>query len=383
MIRDRGDSWLAIGLLLVLITITIVAAVHQASDEAPIPLSPSSTSPDGARALWLWLGELGYAVSDELFLTFRLPEEASICLMLEPSTIVTDEEWEALDDWVESGGLLILAGDGLGMGIALRHYGFQLNELGDFAPVGNQSPLLRSPPVEGPLTWQTSTSLEPRTGDFVTLLAVEARPVVVTFTRGTGRVILSASAYPFSNAGLKESGNPALALNLVASASRGGSVWFDEWHHGLRASQLEVTGPGNWLRYTPAGRSVVYTALMAFLFLVLQGQRFGPPVPVSKATHRRAPLEYITALANLSRRAGHRQAVLRQNHHWLKRTLGKRYRLDPTLPDDEFVDQLSKYNPNLNAGALRGLLGRLRRSEVSEGEFVRLAADVARWTEGR
>ena len=94
---------------------------------------------------------------------------------------------------------------------------------------------------------------------------------------------------------------------------------------------------------------------------------------------RRAPLEYITAIANLKRRAGHRAAVLSHYRHRLKRSLGRRYRLDPTLSDEEYVSQLAKLNPNLDNIALRNLLTRLRRRPGNETEMIQLAREVSTW----
>ena len=57
-------------------------------------------------------------------------------------------------------------------------------------------------------------------------------------------------------------------------------------------------------------------------------------------TTRRSPLEFINAMANLHRRAGQRRAALRHYHDQLKRRLGRRYRLDPSLHDAEYVTRL-------------------------------------------
>ena len=124
---------------------------------------------------------------------------------------------------------------------------------------------------------------------------------------------------------------------------------------------------------------MLYVALVIFIAVALQGRRFGRPVPLPKDTTRRAPLEYITAIANLKRRAGHRQAVLTQYHNRLKRGLGQRYRLNPTLPDDDYVSQLADLKPNLDAAALRTLLARLGQAKISESELVSVAAEVATW----
>jgi len=102
-------------------------------------------------------------------------------------------------------------------------------------------------------------------------------------------------------------------------------------------------------------------------------------VPLQQDTSRRAPLEYITALANLSRRAGHRTAVMQDYHHRLKKRVGHRYRLDPTLTDEEFLTQLADYHPNLDLAALRSLLQRLSAANISESDMVQLAAEVAEW----
>lgn len=375
------DSWLAIGLFVTLVLVTIVAAIYQAKEqeEAP-PLASFSSAPDGARALRLWLEALGYSVSDEVGETFRLPEDTDMMLMLEPFAGVTADEWETIDAWVESGGTLVLAGNRFQTTFAFRHYDFALAYLGtEVYTLTVQTPLLASPPLTGTVSARAQAYFATNRDDFVTHLAVESRPVMLSFERGAGRVILSAAPFSFSNAGLKEEGNPLLVLNVITAANQPGVIWFDEWHHGVRPRRAELIGPGDWLRHTPAGRSLLYVAAVIFLALVIRGRHFGRPVPLPKDVTRRAPLEYITAIANLSRRAGHRLAVLHHYHHRLKRNLGKRYRLNPTLPDGEYVAQLAELNPELDTNALHSLLTRLRQDKVSESEMVQLATEVAEW----
>ena len=90
-------------------------------------------------------------------------------------------------------------------------------------------------------------------------------------------------------------------------------------------------------------------------------------------------MEHVTAVANLNRKAGHRADVLRQYRNWVKRQLGARYRLDPSLPDQEYVEQLAKYNPSLEKEKLFNLLQRLQQYEVSEAEMVKLAEEASKW----
>jgi hypothetical protein len=118
-------------------------------------------------------------------------------------------------------------------------------------------------------------------------------------------------------------------------------------------------------------------ALVLFIAILLRGQIFGRPVPLTTDKTRRAPVEYITAIANLHRRAGHRTELLQHYRQQLKRALGQRYRLAPDTPDDEYVRLLADYNPAVNADSLRALLARLNQKSVSESDLIEIANHVA------
>jgi hypothetical protein len=115
------------------------------------------------------------------------------------------------------------------------------------------------------------------------------------------------------------------------------------------------------------------------IVLFLQGRGFGRPVPLPQEIKRRGALEHVTGVANLSRRAAHRSAVMMHYHQQIKRKLGQRYRLDPNMDDKEYVQSLSGYNLSLNKDELLGLLSRLRRKDVGESEMVLLAAEASKW----
>jgi uncharacterized protein DUF4350 len=388
MRRISRDAWLAIGLVALLIVITVGSALLTAhQEEAPPPLASFSSAPNGARALQLWVEQLGYGIYDSPVRRYTIPPTMKVVFVLEPTELINEDEWNELDQWVDEGGTLIMAGDQLYASFAMEHYDFVLGYARTFT-ITAQTPLLAAPVLTGPVSTSTRTYFTTERDDFVTLVANESGPIIVTFRQGKGRVILSATPYPFSNAGLKEAGNGELVLNLIgltgevdrAKAARW--AWFDEWHHGLRpesvggASQL---GPESWLTRQPAGQAMLYIATVLFFALLLRGRRFGRPMPPAGELHRRAPLEYITAIANLNRRAGLRTTVLGQYHQRLKRELGQRYRLDPTLPDNEYVQALAKFNPNLDADKLRALLVKLRQRSVSEGELLQAATETAEW----
>ena len=371
------DSKLAIGVLLLLVMITIFAAIQGGGEQQYPLLSSLSSAPDGALALKLWMKELQYNIDEEVLENFIPPKKASILLMLEPLS-VTESEMQAIDDWVEAGGTLIAIGDQYSTAL-MDHYQFTFNYLFDPAGTpGNATPLFSSPSVVDVSTTEVNLALQSERDDFVVLVAQEGEPVVVSIEQGKGRVILGTMTESFTNAGLKESGNPALVLNLLALGPPKGIVWFDEWHHGVRSGQ-QVLGPAQFLRRTPVGRSLLFVVFAVFIALLIQGRGFGRPVPLPQEIKRRGALEHVTGIANLSRRAAHRPAVMIHYHQQIKRKLGQRYRLDPGLEDQEYANALAGYNPALNKDELLNLLKRLKRKDVSEAEMVSLAAEASKW----
>jgi len=372
------DTKLSIGILLLLVLVTIFAAIqNQAQQENP-KLSSISSTPDGALALKLWVQKLHYNVDEQVLPNFLPPKNVSTLFMLEP-LFPTEDELQALDDWVDAGGTLIAIGEQYGMYSLIDHYKFDFLYLSDQnGPPATENPLFDSPAALDLNRAKVRIALQSGRDDFVVLVAEKGQPVLVSFEQGKGRVILGTMTESFTNAGLKETGNPELVLNILALAQTKGAIWFDEWHHGVRSGE-QILGPSEFLRRTPVGRSIHFAALIIFLVLFIQGRGFGRPVPLLQETRRRGALEHITGIANLSRRAAHRSAVMLQYHQQIKRKLGQRYRLDPNMDDREYVDTLAGYNTSLEKDELLSLLKRLKQKDVSEPEMVHLAAEASKW----
>ena len=371
------DAWLGIGIISLLVLTTMFVALRQ--NNAPvIPYLSSSSAPSGTLGLKMWMNELGYASREISPTAFVLPADAKIIFIIEPLMSVTATEWTILDQWVEAGGLLIIAGDNNATDALLSHYELGLMYLGVRAKeLDIATPLLNSPTlVSAP--FKTSVGLFNQRDDIVTLLAINHTPVIASFEKERGRVIVSSTPYPFSNIALKENQlNGALILNLAALAVKPGPVWFDDWHHGIQKES--VVGPEQWLRETPGGRSVVFIVATVFFALILRGRAFGRYVPLPGEIRRRGPLEHVTAIANLNRKARHRREVLSQYHQRVKRQLGKRYRLDSSLPDDEYVRILALHNPSIDKNGLSELLKKLSKKKITEAELVKLATEASEW----
>lgn len=379
--KTRRDTWLIIGLFLALAVVAVLLSI-QRSRQAELPAYYSqSNQPNGAHALRLWLEAQNLVVLGDILEigVFAPPKEARLIFILEPE-ILSQTDLEALDRWVQAGNTLVAAGSNPGSLELARHYEFNSSvHPTPLSQISQPAPLLLAPPLPTGYAMTTNVSFNSARTDYVPYLVATDELVMVSFNQGSGKVVLLSTAQPFSNQSLKEPGNAELVLNIINLYAFNSPIWFDEWHHGFQTPQKEIVGPENWLRYTPVGHAFLFSLLVVFLGLLLQGQNFGRPIPVLRELRRRAPLEYISAIANLKRRAGHHQDTLVFYHASLKRGLGRRYRLDPLLPDAQYVAQLGAYNPQLDQAALLALLTRLSASSASENELLKLAAETADW----
>lgn len=371
------DAWLGLGVLLALVLLTIAAGLQQ-SGEMDVDYMSTSAGKNGLLALKLWLAELGYSPLEGVPSRFEPSPETKTIFIIQPILPISESEWKLLDKWIEEGGVLVIAWNNFETARTVSHYNFSLDLLtppaSELTPA---SPLLNSPAMAAKTPLTLDLALASSRTDFVPLLSANGKPVALSFEKGYGRVILSATPVLFSNLSLKDDAVAAVVLNLLALAGEKGQVWFDEWHHGLQT--VSVLGPEQWLRRTPGGHALLFVVGVVFVALLLQGRSFGRPVPLAHEIKRRGPLEHVTAIANLNRKAGHRAEVLRQYHQRLKRHLGYRYRLDPSLPDVEYVEELSRYNPTVSKEKLSNLLRALSQETVSEGELVHLASEAAKW----
>jgi hypothetical protein len=79
-VKLSRDTWLAVGLFLLLALVTAAAATRSIKSQE-IPYLSTSSNPDGMLALKLWLNELGIQTLDEPLSTFEPPQNADIILI--------------------------------------------------------------------------------------------------------------------------------------------------------------------------------------------------------------------------------------------------------------------------------------------------------------
>ena len=127
------------------------------------------------------------------------------------------------------------------------------------------------------------------------------------FAFGEGRVVVFSEGGPVSNA---RAGDHPLAVLAVRAAlaytSEADTVFFDEFHQGIRGDRTRAEVLRDFFLGSPGGRTLLHLVAVCFLILACIGLRFGAPTPAVAPPdlERRSPLEHVSALGDLYRKAG-------------------------------------------------------------------------------
>jgi len=233
-------------------------------------------------------------------------------------------------------------------------------------------PVLQTPPVTS-VPVHTSSSVTFADPGYVPLLQTRFGPTLIGRQEGRGYVYLGVSAHPFTNLGLREPGSAALMLNLLARVPRGGTILFDEYHHGYgQAAAAAAPSLRRLLLSTWWGWASIYAVGVITLYIVLTGRRFGRPVPLRRDIARRSSAEYVRSIAHLLRHGGKRREIARHYREQVKRRLARQYGIAPGDDDSLFVRDLlyASGASEEQAGTLRTLLEALRRPDLRDVDLI-------------
>ena len=123
---------------------------------------------------------------------------------------------------------------------------------------------------------------------------------------GEGRIVVFADVEPLAN---EAAGDDPLAVLAVRAAlaytSETDTVFFDEFRQGITGYGSRVQVLANFFLGSPGGRTLSHVLLAGFLYLVCRGLRFGIPntAVAPSDRERRSPLEHVSALGDLYRKA--------------------------------------------------------------------------------
>ena len=376
--RSRRDAVVLatlVGLILLLALLVGTRDRDVRSDPRP---STYVAAPLGARALREVLAELKLPTARRLEPYVDAGPLRGPLALLAPSSPPTPGEAHALAKWVRGGGTLIYAarrGDP-----TLDTLGLRLRTLA--SDTGAAERLDRghaATAAPGALTAGVGVvdgfrrGFDPAAASLhrATILAAAGTvPVVLDYRMGKGRVIAWSDAYPLVNHTLRRSRGALLFARTAADAANGGTLWFDEYHHGFSSGGGTMAGIAAFLRRQAAGHAALQVAVALLGVLLLFGRRFGAPLP-PPAVRRRSPLEHVEALAGAYRQAGAQHTARRLLLAGLARRLGRRV---PHAAADE-AELLQRLVAHPTAGdAARALEAEWKKG--GSADLVALSRDV-------
>ena len=124
---------------------------------------------------------------------------------------------------------------------------------------------------------------------------------------GEGRVLVLSDDAALSNGFVAEDPLAALVIRaLLTHTTPADTVFFDEFHQGIRGYDSTARRWAGFVLGTSRGRTLLHVLAAAFLALVCAGLRFGSPMSrvAPPDRERRSPLEHVSALGDLYEKAG-------------------------------------------------------------------------------
>ena len=322
------------------------------------PGDSTSYQPDGAQALYQWAQASGIASRRLYDRTAPLPARATV-LLIEPEVQfagVGDDRYEAL---LRTGGTLVITG-------------------------GVITPRPIIPEVSLAIVPMAATSQARAAGGGATFPLRARSRVVARPGRGTvdrdppepllttpdgewlaarqrvlgGTVLLAATSSLLSNETLRSPQAAAFVWREVLTPAAGGELLFDHSHYVTPSSQEEAPATLTQLLVTRSwGLALCFAAAVVFVYLLLAGQRLGPPLPpLQAAAAERTMFEQVQAVGGALHRGG-QLAFARQHfaRHYARRLAERGGQRDAAT--DEVVQGIER------ARTAPALVGAVRQAE--------------------
>lgn len=179
------------------------------------------------------------------------------------------------------------------------------------------------------------------------------KTLLVDFPYGAGEIVYLSDPYIVSNAGLDLVDNAQLAINIVA-ARGGGTIAFDEFHHGYGAGENRLLA---YFAGTPVPAIFAQILLLVGVVLFTQSRRFARPLP-AREPNRLSKLEYVAAMAALQRRTRAYDLALENIYSEFRRTTARFVGADNFQTPRAELARMIAEKGNLDAGELEELMFR-------------------------
>ena len=350
--------------------------------------STYSSDPQGTRAFFLTLQELGYDARRfrSPFSSRTMPKQGTL-VIVEPTTPVAPNEWNELRRWIEQGHTALLASSvslpGAQPALGTEPVDFSTVIMGGrltrarptqptYLARGIEQLSVRSLmriPVAAPPRSKKGSDTRPSFGglkhgtrtDYLQSAAplfCDDSGVIAAYCRlGRGDLIVLASSWSVSNDGIGRDDNLLFLLNALGPApavSPGTApVYFDEYHHGY----AEHAG---W-RMTPLPLKLAAAQLLLGMLIVIyaRSRRFGSPIPLDRGRRERS--EYLGTMTSLLQKGHATRLAVRACYD----SAVARLRLELGLPHDAGSAEVSRAAMRVSEDAGRRIERSLRQCELA------------------
>jgi len=354
-------GWIVAAVLAIL----LAAAIYFLQPHADSPEhSSNSDAANGASAVLLFAEAMGHQTS-QVTGSFDTPSPFSVMFVFTPTSPYTADEADRLRQWVrDSGGLLIYASE---QGDPELDRSLGVSRFDGFAGGGRYA--ATAPTLAGVTAVSGGDAivpLDPSATQVPLLRTPDGFVAGYVQQLGIGHVVVLADPLVLCNGYLEKADNGVLLADLISTSGADAAVTFDEYHHGLTASDF---APQSWIT-TPWGAALLWLLVAVFFGLVLRGRRFGPLVG-RPAEVARSDAEWSVAVGQLLRRSSARAVTLGLLATATERAVASRTGL-PLQPRERFWNALWVRAPEV-AGELAEVENSLFAASASEGQLLQAA----------
>ena len=380
MRRNAKAILLVAGLFAILVALNFLFFVDtRATDEDELTGDRSSyrSTPYGTRAFYTLLEESNYDVIrlEKPFTQLQYGQPGTLIVIAPPEAHNPDEEeFTALNKWVNDGGLLIIidreiqvpVGDGTA----------QTERAESKAAVRPLQPTPFTRGVERVELSEFATRVRVNSRSTTYHIGDAQAAILADSQVGEGRVVLLTDQFVVANNGISQGDNVILALNLLEERPAG-PIAFDEYHHGYGSSSAGG-GLMSYFRGTPVPWMMAQAGLIAALVVYSYGRRFGRPIPL-KQERRTTNLEFVASMANITRLAQASDLAM-QNIYSEFRTRLCRFSGTPPKIENTRLASAAARRARLDEHELSGLLSRCEAiaqgEPVSEPDLLKLVTRI-------
>lgn len=380
MKRNANAVFLIVGLFVLLVALNFVFFVDKSAaeeDELTADRSSYRSTPYGTLAFYTLLEESRYNVTrlEKPFTELKDNEPGTLVLITPPDVHNPDEEeFNALNKWIEAGGLLIVADRKIDKQIG--DAGIHTEDAVAKSPIRilQPTPLTRGVQRVAVSEYATRVKVDSRAATYH--IGDDQAAVVADAQVGKGRVVVLTDPFIVANNGISQADNVILALNLFAERPAG-KIAFDEYHHGYGAT---TTGQGlmSYFRGTPVPWMLAQAGLIAALVVYTNGRRFTRPVPLRRE-RRTTNLEFVSSMANITRLAQATDLAMKNIYSEFRKRLC-RFIGAPAKIENGKLAAATARRTRLDERELADLLSRCEGvssgDEVSESELLKLVTRI-------